>query len=80
MRPRASGLIVQHPVHVSYGFRIENTVLPFEGVAFGKVVPDEGRVDRTINDGMGHMDALWPQLPRHGLGKSAQGEFGTRER
>lgn len=46
----------------------------------GQGFADEVGVDGAVDDRMGDVDALGPQLARHALGQGAQGELGAGER
>ena len=77
MGPGAFVLAVQMPVILGDIVRLQNTIHGFEGIAFGEAFPDKGGVDCAVNDDMGDMDALRPQLPREALGEGAKAVLGS---
>ena len=74
--PSVARLLVQRPVGVGNMVRVENAVLVFEGVAFGKLGADKFGIDGAVDDGVGHVDAQRPELAGHALGQGAQGHLG----
>src|SRR5690606_21697223 len=73
--PAIPWLAMQLPILLCDVFRIQNAVLVFPGVHRGKILPDEIRIDGTINNRMGDMYAIGSEFPRHALSKSPQGKF-----
>src|SRR5690554_984645 len=72
MRPGAARLAVKLPIGFGNVVGVQYAVFLLQRVTLGEVVADEGRVDGTVNDGMGDMNTLRPKLPRHALRECAQ--------
>ena len=70
---------MQMPVVICNMVRVENAVLIFEGIALRKVGAYKFRIDRTVHNHMGDMNAERRQFPRHGLREGSQRMFGTGE-
>src|SRR6478752_5425582 len=60
--PGGSRLAMEVPVVLGDGVGVEDAVLALGRVALGEVLGDEGRVDRAVDDDVGDMDALGPEL------------------
>src|ERR1019366_8508994 len=70
--PRAFRLAVQVPVVLGDRVGLEDTGVGLLCIALGKVLGDEGRVDRTVDDDVGDVDALRPDLACHALRQRPQ--------
>src|SRR5690606_41019933 len=77
--PGVPGLAVDLPVLLGDVLGVQYPALFLECITCREVVADEGGIDRTIDDGVGDMDALRTQLTGHALGQCTQCEFGTGE-
>src|ERR1017187_9849019 len=77
--PRAFRLVVQVPVILGDRVRLEDASIGLLCIALGKVLGDEGRVDRTVDDDVGDVDAPGPDFTRHALGQCPQRMLGARE-
>src|SRR5690606_41097130 len=62
MRPGIARLAVDLPIGFRDVIGIQDPVLLFQRIARRKIVADEGRVDRAVDDRMCDMDALRSKL------------------
>ena len=67
MRPGVAWLLVEHPVGVGNVVGVLNATLVLECVALRKLCTDELGVDRTVDDGVGHMNAYGSEFTGHAL-------------
>src|SRR5471030_1440529 len=65
--PCASMLIVQLPVTLRYGARLQQTVVASLLYALRRALPQTLAIDTPINHNMRHMNALGPELTGKGL-------------
>src|SRR5690554_8136584 len=79
MRPGAARLAMKLPIGFGNVVGVQYAFFLLQRVTLGEVVADEGRVDGTVNDRMGNVNALRPKLPRKALCEGAQRKLRARK-
>src|SRR3546814_4179326 len=80
VRPRASGLLVEHHIIGGDRLRVEDQVLRPRIIEVGMAALDEIGVDRAVDDRVRDVNALRPQFARHRLREHTQRPLGARKR
>src|SRR3546814_16434101 len=79
VRPRASGLLVEHHIIGGDRLRVEDQVLRPRIIEVGMAALDEIGVDRAVDDRVRDVNALRPQFARNRLREHKQRALGPRK-